>query len=59
MLGEKAFFTTINQVVMRNLQTYGMTVKTNHKIDACVKSSLLQKNIITYCKLSYLYGFSC
>jgi hypothetical protein len=27
MLGEKAFFTTINQVVMRNLQTYGMTVK--------------------------------
>ena len=27
MLDEKAIFATINKVAMRNLQTYGMTVK--------------------------------
>ena len=38
MLGEKAFFTTINQVVMRNLQTYGMTVDFFNQsvMDVCV-----------------------
>ena len=30
MPAEKAFFATINQVAMRNLQTYGMAVDINH-----------------------------